>query len=129
MQEGVERALAELREAVAGSKRLQEEASRRGQDWLRKYVSVHLSVMNPADFSYRTNRLIGYLPIAPDTIVRDHRKIIFFDVTELRPRPGRRDLRRGRGGRAIRLRHLGGPRGPAGGPGGAQREGRRRAAT
>ena len=88
MQEGVERALAELREAVAGSKRLQEEASRRGQDWLRKYVSVHLSVMNPADFSYRTSRLIDYLPIAPDTIVRDHRKIIFFDVTELDPGKG-----------------------------------------
>ena len=84
----VEQALAELREAVAGSKRLQEEAARRGQDWLRQYVSVHLSVMNPADFSYRTNRLIGYLPIAPDTIVRDHRKIIFFDVTELDPGKG-----------------------------------------
>jgi hypothetical protein len=88
MQVGVERALAELREAVAGSKRLQEEASRRGEGWLRKYVSVHLSVMNPADFSYRTNRLIDYLPIAADTIVRDHRKIIFFDVTELDPGKG-----------------------------------------
>ena len=88
MQEGVERGLAELREAVAGSKRLQEEASRRGQDWLRKFVSVHLSVMNPADFSYRTSRLISYLPIAPDTIVRDHRKIIFYDVTELDPGKG-----------------------------------------
>jgi hypothetical protein len=88
MQEGVEQALVALREAVAGSKRLQEEASRRGQGWLRKYVSVHLNVMNPADFSYRTNRLIGYLPIAPDTIVRDHRKIIFYDVTELDPGKG-----------------------------------------
>ena len=88
MQAGVERALGELREAVAGSKRLQEEAARRGQGWLRQYVSVHLSVMNPADFSYRTSRLIGYLPIAPDTIVRDHRKIIFFDVTELDPGKG-----------------------------------------
>jgi hypothetical protein len=88
MQEGVERALAELRGAVAGSKRLQDEASRRGQDWLRKYVSVHLSVTNPADFSYRTSRLIDYLPIAPDSIVRDHRKIIVFDVTELDPGKG-----------------------------------------
>ncbi len=88
MQLGVERALAELRAAVAGSKRLQEEAARRGQGWLRQYVSVHLNVMNPADFSFRTNRLISYLPIAPDTIVRDHRKIIFFDVTELDPGQG-----------------------------------------
>ena len=73
---------------MAGSKRLQEEAARRGQGWLRKYVSVHLSVMNPADFSYRTSRLIGYLPIAPDNMVRDHRKIAFSDLTELDPGKG-----------------------------------------
>ena len=39
--------------------------------------------MNPADVSYRTSRLIGYLPIAPDNMVRDHRTIAFFDLTEL----------------------------------------------
>ena len=88
LQEGIDRAQQELREAVAASKRLQEEAARRGQDWLRKYVSVHLSVMNPADVSYRTSRLIGYLPIAPDNMVRDHRKIAFFDLTELDPAKG-----------------------------------------
>jgi hypothetical protein len=88
VQARVERALRELREAVAGSKRLQDEAARRGQGWLRSYVSVHVNVMNPADFSYRTGRLIGYLPIAPDTMVRDHRKIAFFDLTELDPGKG-----------------------------------------
>jgi len=88
IQEATERALAELREAVAGSKRLQEAAARRGEGWLRKYVAVHLNVMNPADFSFRSNKLIGYLPIAPDTIVRDHRKIVFFDLTELDPGKG-----------------------------------------
>ena len=41
-----------------------------------------------------------------------------------RPRQGRRDLRRRRRGGAVRLRHLGGPRGAPGGPGGAQRQGR-----
>lgn len=88
LQEGIDRAQQELREAVAGSKRLQEEAARRGQGWLRKYVAVHLDVMNPADVSYRTSRLIGYLPIAPDNMVRDHRKIAFFDLTELDPAKG-----------------------------------------
>ena len=89
LQELTEQALAELRAAVAGSKRLQEEAARRGQDWLRKYVSVHFSAMNPFDFSYRTRRLIGYLPIAPDaSVVRDHRKIVFWDLTELDPAKG-----------------------------------------
>jgi hypothetical protein len=87
-QARIERALGELREAVAGSKRLQEEAARRGAAWLRKYVSVHVNVMNPADFSYRTGRLIGYLPIAPDTMVRDHRKLAFFDLTERDPGRG-----------------------------------------
>jgi hypothetical protein len=90
LQEGIDRAQQELREAVAGSKRLQEEAARRGQGWLRKYVAVHLDVMNPADVSYRTSRLIGYLPVAPDNMVRDHRKIAFFDLTELDPARGRR---------------------------------------
>ncbi len=85
---GLDRAQQELREAVAGSERLQQEAARRGQGWLRKYVSVHLNVMNPADASYRTSRLIGYLPIAPDNMVRDHRKIAFFDLTELDPAKG-----------------------------------------
>lgn len=88
LQAGIDRAQQELREAVAASKRLQEEAARRGQGWLRKYVSVHLSVMNPADVSYRTSRLIGYLPIAPDNMVRDHRKIAFSDLTELDPGKG-----------------------------------------
>jgi phosphatidylserine/phosphatidylglycerophosphate/cardiolipin synthase-like enzyme len=88
LQERTEKALAELREAVKSSKRLQEEAARRGPDWLRKYVSVHLNVMNPADFSFRTSRLVGYLPIAPDTMVRDHRKIVFYDLTERDPGKG-----------------------------------------
>jgi len=88
LQDGLDRAQQELREAVAGSERLQQEAARRGQGWLRKYVSVHLNVMNPADVSYRTSRLIGYLPIAPDNMVRDHRKIAFFDLTELDPAKG-----------------------------------------
>jgi hypothetical protein len=48
-REGAHRAA----EAVAGSKKA-EEASRRGEGWLRKYVAVHLNVMNLADFSYRS---------------------------------------------------------------------------
>ena len=88
MQAGIEEAQRKLREAVAASKGLQAEAARRGPSWLRDYVSVHLSVMNPADFSYRTRHLVGYLPIAPDTMVRDHRKIAFHDLSELDPEKG-----------------------------------------
>jgi phosphatidylserine/phosphatidylglycerophosphate/cardiolipin synthase-like enzyme len=84
----VEAAQEELRRAVAGSRRLQEGARRHGPGWVRKTVKVHVSVTNPADFSFRTSRLVGYLPIAPDTAMRDHRKIAFRDVTEEDPARG-----------------------------------------
>ncbi len=77
-----------LRQAVAGSQALQEEAGRRGKDWLRKFVKVHVNIMNPMDFSYRTSRLVSHLPIAPDTIIRDHRKIAFRDISEADPGRG-----------------------------------------
>ncbi|HSP91847.1 MAG TPA: hypothetical protein VLN08_13115 [Vicinamibacterales bacterium] len=88
MQESLARAQQELRDAVAGSPRLQEEARRRGQQWLRDYVAVHVSVMNPADFSFRSNDLVGYMPFAPDSLMRDHRKIAFCDLTEADPAKG-----------------------------------------
>jgi len=88
MQRRVERAQGELRRAVAGSRRLQEAAARGGAGWLRRVIKVHVSVTNPADFSYRTSRIVGYLPIAPDNAIRDHRKIAFRDVTELDPAKG-----------------------------------------
>jgi hypothetical protein len=84
----VEAAQAELREAVARSRTLQAGVERHGRAWLRRTVRVHVSVTNPADFSFRTSRLVGYLPIAPDTAMRDHRKIAFRDVTEDDPARG-----------------------------------------
>ena len=88
MQESLAGARQELRDAVAGSARLQEEATRRGRQWLRDYVAVHVSVMNPADFSFRSNDLVGYIPFAPDSLMRDHRKIAFCDLTEANPAKG-----------------------------------------
>jgi hypothetical protein len=88
LQTGLVEAQERLRRAVAESRGLQAEADRRGEKWLRRYVAVHLNVMNPADFSYRTSRLIGHFPIAPDNVVRDHRKVAFRDVTETDPARG-----------------------------------------
>jgi hypothetical protein len=88
LQHGLVEAQERLRRAVSESKGLQAEAARRGQGWLRRYVAVHLNAMNPADFSYRTSRLIGHFPIAPDNVVRDHRKIAFRDITEADPARG-----------------------------------------
>lgn len=74
---------AELRAAVAASARLQREAARAGGDrWLRRVVKVHVSVIFPSDFSFRSHRTIPRIPLTPDNIIRDHRKIVFYDLNE-----------------------------------------------
>jgi hypothetical protein len=88
LQERADRAQAALRQAVAESSRLQAEVARHGSGFLRSLVKVHVSVTSPVDFSYRTSRLVSHLPIAPDTVIRDHRKIAFRDVTEADPARG-----------------------------------------
>jgi hypothetical protein len=85
----VREAQEDLRRAVASSKRLQREARERGGDaWLRSVVKVHVSVTFPADLSFRSSRVVGFLPFAPDAITLDHRKLFFYDVTEEDPGRG-----------------------------------------
>ena len=85
----VREAQEDLREAVASSTRLQAEARERGgEGWLRKVVKVHVSVTFPADLSFRSSRVVGFLPFAPDSITLDHRKLFFYDVTEEDPGRG-----------------------------------------
>ncbi|MGD8628159.1 MAG: hypothetical protein PVH52_03685, partial [bacterium] len=78
----------ELRRAVANSRGLQEGEKLYGHDWLTDRVKVHINITNPADFSFRSARLADYLWIATDNIMRDHRKISFYDLTELDPGKG-----------------------------------------
>lgn len=81
--------LTALREAVAGSPRLQAEAARRGGDaWLRSVVRVHVSVTFPSDFTYRSNNIVPGVPFVPDNIMRDHRKLAFYDLREDDPNRG-----------------------------------------
>jgi hypothetical protein len=78
-----------LRAAVASSPALQQEVARRGEDWLRHLFSVHVSITNPPDPSFRSPAIPGLLPPStPDDIMRDHRKIAFADITELDPARG-----------------------------------------
>ena len=80
---------AALRSAVARSVRLQEDARRGGGDaWLRRLVKVHVNIVNPADFSFRSHHIVPPLPFTPDNIVRDHRKIAFYDLNEVEPYRG-----------------------------------------
>lgn len=83
--------LEELRVAVAGSRRLQAEAARRGRGgeaWLRAVVKVHVSVTHTADFSFRSRHILPDVPLVPDNIMRDHRKLAFYDLREDDPSRG-----------------------------------------
>jgi hypothetical protein len=88
MEREVQEAQEELRQAVAGSERLQAEARENGGDWIEDVVKVHVSVTHSADLSFRTTKLVEWLPFAPDSLMLDHRKLFFYDVTEEDPRRG-----------------------------------------
>lgn len=77
----------ELRRAVAGSKLLQQRAATYGDAWLRNRVKVHVNITNPVDWTFWSQRVIPLLGI-PDVVMRDHRKISFYDVTEADPSRG-----------------------------------------
>ena len=78
-----------LRLAVAASTRLQELERVQGMGFVRKLVRVNVSITQPSDLSYRSTRIIGVLPIVGDNLVRDHRKVTFFDLNEDDPGVGR----------------------------------------
>ncbi|MCP4396705.1 MAG: hypothetical protein GY801_05290 [bacterium] len=86
--EELDKALNHLKTAIADSDRLQAEAHRYGQDWIRERIKVHVNVTNRADSSFRSSHIIDYLPFVPDDLMRDHRKIVFYDVTEEDPGKG-----------------------------------------
>jgi phosphatidylserine/phosphatidylglycerophosphate/cardiolipin synthase-like enzyme len=87
-QEGkIREAQAELREAVASSRLLQERRRSYGDDWLANRVKVHVNITNPVDWSFWSQQVIPVLGI-PDVLMRDHRKISFYDVTEADPSRG-----------------------------------------
>jgi hypothetical protein len=77
-----------LRSAVNESKLLQLERRQYGDKWLKKRIQVHISITNPADFSFNSMHVAGILPV-PDNVMRDHRKIAFYDITEDDPYRGR----------------------------------------
>jgi hypothetical protein len=76
----------ELRAAVEKSKRLQ--AARRAGLDPRHVVKVHVNITYPSDFSFRSKRIIPPVPFAPDNLMRDHRKIVFYDINESDPYRG-----------------------------------------
>lgn len=81
------RAQEELRQAVAESKLLQSERRQYGDKWLKKRIQVHISITNPVDHSFTSLHVAGIIPV-PDNVMRDHRKIAFYDITEDDPYRG-----------------------------------------
>lgn len=86
-EDSVRQAQDRLREAVAGSRLLQDQAEVFGQRWLRNLVRVHVSVTNPADPTFWTQRLVPVWGL-PDNVMRDHRKLVLYDVSEEDPYRG-----------------------------------------
>jgi hypothetical protein len=87
MADSIRAAQADLREAVARSSLLQERASLYGERWLQNRIKVHVSITNPADPTYWSNQLLPAIKW-PDNVMRDHRKVAFYDITEEDPYRG-----------------------------------------
>jgi len=80
----------ELLAAIASSRRLQLDARASGnaERWLRETIKVHVNVGNQSDFSFRSGHIIPGIPFTPDNLMRDHRKLVLYDVNEADPYRG-----------------------------------------
>jgi hypothetical protein len=80
VEEAVESAQRALQDAVAHSRLLEAERRQYGETWLENVVRVQINITNPADPSFRARGILPLLGI-PDNLIRDHRKIVFYDVS------------------------------------------------
>ena len=87
-EERIAAAQVELRAAIAGSSLLQAQTRQFGDKWLRNLVKVHVNVTNRPDQTFASWRLVPGLPVS-DNILRDHRKLAFYDISEEDPYRGR----------------------------------------
>ncbi|HSH74131.1 MAG TPA: hypothetical protein VLA09_00390, partial [Longimicrobiales bacterium] len=78
----------DLRYAVANSALMQSQALHFGDGWIENVVKVHVNVTNPPDASFWTDETLPFFMGLPDIVMRDHRKIAFYDVTEEDPFKG-----------------------------------------
>ncbi len=89
MRDALRGRLDELRAAVSQSASLQAMARRLGGEaWLRSVIKVHVNITHPSDFSFRSNHIVPGIPWVPDNIMRDHRKLAFYDLREDDPNRG-----------------------------------------
>jgi hypothetical protein len=86
-EEVLRREQEQLRTAVDGSLLLTVARSQYGEKWLKNLVKIHVNITNPADPSFFSWHVMGIMPV-PDNLMRDHRKIAFYDITEADPYRG-----------------------------------------
>ena len=86
-EEAVRRGQDSLRLAIAQSHLLQSQRAQFGDRWLRNLIKVHVNVTNASDPSFWSWRVARFFPIF-DNLIRDHRKLAFYDVTEEDPYRG-----------------------------------------
>lgn len=77
----------ELRVAIAASALLQSRRRQYGDRWLRDLVKVHVNVTNSPDNTFWSWHLIRGIPVG-DQLLRDHRKLVFYDIGEDDPYRG-----------------------------------------
>jgi len=80
----------DLLAAIASSPRLQRDAKASGdaERWLHETIKVHVNVGHQSDFSFRSGQISPGIPFAPDNLMRDHRKLVLYDVNEADPNRG-----------------------------------------
>ena len=83
-EHSIREAQTELRDAIAGSSLLQAEAAHYGRAWLENLVKVQVNITHPGDLSFSSRDLLPIVGL-PDDAMRDHRKIVFYDVDESDP--------------------------------------------
>jgi hypothetical protein len=89
LQRQIRAAQQALREAVAGSTRLQQLRAERGEKWLHQFVRVHVSITFRGDPSFRRRVPARDLAMLfADDYMRDHKKVVFYDLTERDPARG-----------------------------------------
>jgi hypothetical protein len=87
MEETIQEAQRNLRDAAANSTLLQAQAKEYGKKWLKSMIKVQVNITNPVDPSFWSRQLILFWGM-PDNVIRDHRKICFYDITEADPYKG-----------------------------------------
>ena len=76
-----------LRAAIAASTLLSAQRRQYGDAWLQNLVKVHVNITNIADPTFWSWGLATRFPV-PDNWMRDHRKVVFYDISEDDPYRG-----------------------------------------